>query len=340
MTTLTASEAERALRFVAEAEGLAGDAPFSSEFLRELAQLVHADWAGYVECDDGMGRTLVCNDYPDFDELSRNVDYDERVAGTESPLKRYYLSGHVGSVTLSDLLPRRALLKTRYYHLVLRPLGISDSMALALPSTTTTRRFWFDRWTGEFRNRDRVLLDFLEPHLGHVWREAQTRRQLQAALDGLEWASDHDLRGVMLLARSRDIEFASPAAVRIMRHYFGAWNGRDLPPELSNWLESDELLLILEHGTRRLTVTRSGDALLLEETGNVTGLTPRERQILALVARGKTNAEIAELLWISPTTVRKHLENVYAKLGVRTRTAAAARFLGTTRDDAPSDSRQ
>jgi DNA-binding CsgD family transcriptional regulator len=57
------------------------------------------------------------------------------------------------------------------------------------------------------------------------------------------------------------------------------------------------------------------------------GLTPRERQILAWVARGKTNPEIADLLWIAPTTVRKHLEHVYAKLGVRTRTAAAVRFL-------------
>ena len=42
----------------------------------------------------------------------------------------------------------------------------------------------------------------------------------------------------------------------------------------------------------------------------------------------KTNAEIAELLWLAPSTVRKHLENVYAKLGVSTRTAAVARFLG------------
>jgi DNA-binding CsgD family transcriptional regulator len=38
------------------------------------------------------------------------------------------------------------------------------------------------------------------------------------------------------------------------------------------------------------------------------------------------NAEVAEALWISPGTVRKHLENAYAKLGVRTRTAAVARF--------------
>jgi DNA-binding CsgD family transcriptional regulator len=44
--------------------------------------------------------------------------------------------------------------------------------------------------------------------------------------------------------------------------------------------------------------------------------------------RGKTNADIAGLLWLAPSTVRKHLENVYAKLGVSTRTAAVARFLG------------
>jgi DNA-binding CsgD family transcriptional regulator len=55
---------------------------------------------------------------------------------------------------------------------------------------------------------------------------------------------------------------------------------------------------------------------------------PREREVLSWVARGKTNAEVARLLWLAPSTVRKHLENVYAKLGVSTRTAAAARFLG------------
>jgi DNA-binding CsgD family transcriptional regulator len=57
-------------------------------------------------------------------------------------------------------------------------------------------------------------------------------------------------------------------------------------------------------------------------------LTPREREILHWVERGKTNAEIAQILWLSPGTVRKHLENAYAKLGVRTRTAAVARLRG------------
>jgi DNA-binding CsgD family transcriptional regulator len=51
-------------------------------------------------------------------------------------------------------------------------------------------------------------------------------------------------------------------------------------------------------------------------------LTDREAEILELVAAGLTNAGIAERLWISPGTVKKHLENVYAKLGVANRTAA------------------
>jgi len=52
-------------------------------------------------------------------------------------------------------------------------------------------------------------------------------------------------------------------------------------------------------------------------------LTPREREIVELVAEGKTNAQIAAQLWVAPSTVKKHLEHVYEKLGVGRRTAAA-----------------
>ena len=52
-------------------------------------------------------------------------------------------------------------------------------------------------------------------------------------------------------------------------------------------------------------------------------MTPREAEVLGWIARGKTNSEIARLLFISPHTVRKHIENIFEKLGVRTRTAAA-----------------
>lgn len=55
-------------------------------------------------------------------------------------------------------------------------------------------------------------------------------------------------------------------------------------------------------------------------------LTAREHEVVLLVAEGLTNADIARRLWISPGTVRRHLENVFSKLDVHTRTAAVARI--------------
>lgn len=57
------------------------------------------------------------------------------------------------------------------------------------------------------------------------------------------------------------------------------------------------------------------------------GLTPREAEVLFWVARGKTNDEIATVLDVGRTTVKKHLESTFAKLGVENRTAAAAMAL-------------
>ncbi|HAF15740.1 MAG TPA: hypothetical protein DCK99_19015 [Blastocatellia bacterium] len=51
-------------------------------------------------------------------------------------------------------------------------------------------------------------------------------------------------------------------------------------------------------------------------------LTPREREVLFWVGRGKSNAEIAAILGIKAATVGKHLERIYPKLGVENRTAA------------------
>jgi DNA-binding CsgD family transcriptional regulator len=53
-------------------------------------------------------------------------------------------------------------------------------------------------------------------------------------------------------------------------------------------------------------------------------LTARERQVLALVAQGQTDAQIAEQLLLSPHTVHRHVANARTKLGVPTRSAAAA----------------
>ena len=66
------------------------------------------------------------------------------------------------------------------------------------------------------------------------------------------------------------------------------------------------------------------------------GLTPREADVLLWIARGKSNLEIGASLAISPRTVKKHLEHVYRKLGVKSRLAAAVRAgqAYTTRRDA------
>ena len=58
----------------------------------------------------------------------------------------------------------------------------------------------------------------------------------------------------------------------------------------------------------------------------VPGLTPRQHEVLRLVAAGQSNTQIARSLFVSEATVRKHLENVYERLQVSSRTAAVARL--------------
>lgn len=62
-------------------------------------------------------------------------------------------------------------------------------------------------------------------------------------------------------------------------------------------------------------------------------VTPREREVLSWLAAGKTDRDIGEILGMSPRTVQKHLQHIYEKLGVETRTAAVVRAmeLGTVR---------
>ena len=81
-----------------------------------------------------------------------------------------------------------------------------------------------------------------------------------------------------------------------------------------------------------MVVHAVGETLVLQEYARELPLTPREREVLELVAEGMTNAEVGRALWVAPGTVRRHLENVYAKLGVHTRTAAVDRLRGTARE--------
>ena len=65
------------------------------------------------------------------------------------------------------------------------------------------------------------------------------------------------------------------------------------------------------------------DASAIEALMPAFRLTPREAEVLYWVVQGKTNRDIGDILGTSPRTVNKHLEHVFEKLGVETRTAAA-----------------
>jgi DNA-binding response OmpR family regulator len=73
---------------------------------------------------------------------------------------------------------------------------------------------------------------------------------------------------------------------------------------------------------RLAEMTAGGDEQLLQQTLQ---LTSREAEVLLWLSRGKSNREIGEILHISPRTVNKHLEQIFVKLGVENRAAAAAR---------------
>lgn len=119
-----------------------------------------------------------------------------------------------------------------------------------------------------------------------------------------------------------------------------------------NWGATDCLFVGLPtkpHHTRRLLLWRKGgraftdrDVLVLEllrphleevhrdaalRRAGVPQLTRREWEVLCLAAEGHSNGDIARQLFISPATVRKHMEHVFDRTGVRTRSAAVARMM-------------
>jgi DNA-binding CsgD family transcriptional regulator len=126
------------------------------------------------------------------------------------------------------------------------------------------------------------------------------------------------------------IDLGLPAELRHHRSFvlFREGGGRDFTQRDRSVLDlvQQHLCRLEAHAALRRQLSEAlraldGDALSSDLYAE---LTPREREILELVAQGRTNVEIASQLWVAPSTVKKHLEHIYAKLGVGRRTAAAA----------------
>ena len=92
------------------------------------------------------------------------------------------------------------------------------------------------------------------------------------------------------------------------------------------------------HDPLMLVLRRAEDAQLAASAGiqpgdnSVLSLSPREKEVLALVAQGLSNAAIGRTLFISPVTVKVHVRHIFEKLGVRSRAEAALRAAQLNRD--------
>ncbi len=153
------------------------------------------------------------------------------------------------------------------------------------------------------------------------------------AIDAMSWHA----QGAVALAEG-DAQTALPA----LRRGWRAWQQLDAPYEAARsrlligracQLLGDEDSAALELQAAHETFTELGarpDLAAIEPpsrpevSAHPHGLSPRETEVLRLVATGQSNREIAAALFLSEHTVARHLQNIFAKLGVSSRTAASA----------------
>lgn len=344
MRQVSASDLQAVLGFVREAAAETGPDPFPAHLVERLRILVGAEWGSYCELDRPRREVRALVESP-VNESGIADEVFWRIV-VQHPLCRAQAQGRFDALKLSDFYSLRELHGRPLYEDWFRPAGVEYELEVAIPSPPEhTKTFLFDGARRDFGERERSLLNLLAPHFEQLYRAAALRRLAETARAVLQDGRRLDGQGVVVLGASGSIEMAGEAARRLLSDYFADGTPTRLPPELLGWLDAQRAAAraglvrapFRQPGASGTLVVeldpRAGlDVLLLEEhaarAGDPAALTRREREVLALVSEGMRNAEIAETLWLSPATVRKHLENIYEKLGVHTRTAAVARAKG------------
>jgi CheY-like chemotaxis protein/DNA-binding CsgD family transcriptional regulator len=156
-------------------------------------------------------------------------------------------------------------------------------------------------------------------------------KQLEASLD----------QALIIADRQGQMLFATRQARNLLSAYFSREKENVLPKEVASWITAPgprDPLLIKHPKKGEIAIeeysipSSSNISLLRMENRNgdngpkallALGLTAREAEVLYWMTEGKTNPEIAIILDSSLNTVKKHANNLFAKLGVETRTAAA-----------------
>jgi CheY-like chemotaxis protein/DNA-binding CsgD family transcriptional regulator len=189
--------------------------------------------------------------------------------------------------------------------------------------------------------RPREVLARIAVHM----QGARQARQARNALDAFGHAT------MAIHIGSGRAVWQTPLARKLLQDYFGevlaGASSSEMPQQLLKWLQaqSDAAAqghppkpLALVNGARQLVINLQertsdedwlivmrevSDTAVVEAMMQSFRLTLREAEVLYWVVKGKTNRDIGDILGSSPATVKKHLEHVYEKLGVETRTAAA-----------------
>lgn len=282
----------------------------------------------------------------------------ERAFGSH-PLYRYFLQTGDGlAQRISQVMTTSQFRRHVEHDDFTRQLGAKYQMGLfftAGPSVVTA--VLLARSRRDFTERERALLNRLHTHLVQAFRNGATLTRLARDVDDLVEMLEGPTSSVIVLSGNGRIRRWTqqaqawigkycrtpfPAGPDRLPECFAQWYRRQLALLAQETLppRPREPLTVDKHG-RQLTVQLIPDhfrdehlLLLNEKRGDASwsvlaehGLTPRESEVLAWVAKGKTNAEVGAILKMSARTVQKHLEHIYQKLGVETRTTATVRVL-------------
>ncbi len=351
----------RATRLVRSLEAAADVATFRSQLLAGIVDVLPADMVSYNEIDHRSGVRLALMEIEPQDGVPPAIWANfERLLHQHPLIEHYAHTGESHSRRISDFLSRREFHRLELYNEFFRLLRLEHQMAVTLPAEPgRVIGLALNRSRGDFSEEERGLLDLLRPHVVQAFRSAMLFERAQLAVS--RSPDDPDLPyAVIELDGVGRVLAATPAAEHLIWTYFAQWIRvrHPLPGELGEWVRPGAsqpgvppppVPLVVERpaGTlyaRRLPADNPGsrDRVVLysvPDTPRDQGgdgpagrptqsvrrqLTGRELQVLGALARGLRNAEIADRLGLSPRTVEKHLERIYGKLGVESRTAALA----------------